>query len=59
MITKCLSGHHTPVTTVDELWYLAEATWIAACIHAIQFLYDSVPRDITAVNTTGGDCSKY
>ncbi|GFU64431.1 hypothetical protein TNCV_3947981 [Trichonephila clavipes] len=36
---KCLSErlacHHKPVTTIDELWHCAEATWASVPVHAI------------------------
>ena len=45
-----------PVTTVDELCRLVEAA--SASIPAIQSLYDSMPRDITAITAVGVDCPK-
>ena len=40
IVTKWLACHHSPATTVSELWQIDEASWIA---HAIQLLYNSVP----------------
>ncbi|GFW78859.1 uncharacterized protein TNCV_2058801 [Trichonephila clavipes] len=44
MIAERLALHHTPVTTVDELWYRVEVTWSFVPLHAIQSLFDSMPR---------------
>ncbi|GFX77987.1 uncharacterized protein TNCV_971421 [Trichonephila clavipes] len=37
-----------PVTTVDKLWYCVEASWASVHVHAIQSLFDSMPRRIKA-----------
>ncbi|GFU69533.1 hypothetical protein TNCV_1350931 [Trichonephila clavipes] len=34
MITEPLDCHHSPVTTVDELWHQVEAAWASAPVHA-------------------------
>ncbi|GFU99005.1 hypothetical protein TNCV_3382491 [Trichonephila clavipes] len=49
-----LARYHTDVTTVDELLYSVEATWLYVSVHAIQSLFDSIPRRITAVITARG-----
>ncbi|GFU49486.1 transposable element Tc1 transposase [Trichonephila clavipes] len=54
MVTELLARHHTPVTTVDELWHRIEATLESASVRAIQFLCDSMPRRISAVITARG-----
>ncbi|GFU29366.1 hypothetical protein TNCV_1239751 [Trichonephila clavipes] len=51
MISKRLAPHHAPVTMVDELWYRVEATWASEPVHAIQSLFESMPRRISAVFT--------
>ncbi|PRD35571.1 UNVERIFIED_CONTAM: hypothetical protein NCL1_11194 [Trichonephila clavipes] len=51
--------HHTPVTTVDELWNGVEAAWSSVPVHAIQSLFDSIPRRITAIITARGGCFWY
>ena len=40
MFAKLLSHHHTPMTTVNELWQLVEAAWANVSVHAIKSLYD-------------------
>ena len=59
MIVEGLADHHIPVTTVHELWHLVEAAWAAVSVHAIQSLYVSIPRRITAVIAAGGGCFRY
>ncbi|MBJ4999813.1 IS630 family transposase [Salmonella enterica subsp. enterica serovar Hadar] len=59
MVAKRLARHHSPVTTVDELWHSVEAAWTAVPVHAIQSLFDSMPRRITAVIAARGGCSGY
>ncbi|GFV22810.1 hypothetical protein TNCV_2090081 [Trichonephila clavipes] len=54
-----LARHHTPVTTVDELWHRVEAAWTSVSIHAIQSLFGSIPRRISAAITARGGCSGY
>ncbi|GFS89231.1 hypothetical protein TNCV_1259631 [Trichonephila clavipes] len=44
MVAERLARHHTPVTTVDELWYRLEAAWSSVPVHAFQSLLDSIPR---------------
>ncbi|GFX18412.1 uncharacterized protein TNCV_4307131 [Trichonephila clavipes] len=56
MVAERLARHHTPVTTVDELGNRVEAEWASVSVHAIQSLFDSMPRHISAVITAGGDC---
>ncbi|GFW40360.1 hypothetical protein TNCV_1019181 [Trichonephila clavipes] len=34
------TGHHTPVTTVEELWHCVEAAWTSVPVHVIQSLFD-------------------
>ncbi|GFW77303.1 hypothetical protein TNCV_924191 [Trichonephila clavipes] len=45
--------------TVDELWYRVEAAWTSEPVHATQFLFDSMPRRISAVITARGGCLWY
>ncbi|GFX67482.1 integrase catalytic domain-containing protein [Trichonephila clavipes] len=59
MVAERLAGYHTPVTTVDELWYRVEAAWAFVPVHAIRSLSDSMLRRIRAVITTSGGCSRY
>ncbi|GFV20441.1 transposable element Tcb2 transposase [Trichonephila clavipes] len=59
MIAERLACHHTPVTTVDELWHRVEAAWASVPVHAIQSLFDSMPRYINAVIIARGGCSEY
>ncbi|GFU41966.1 hypothetical protein TNCV_4676731 [Trichonephila clavipes] len=49
--TTRLARHHTPIITAAELWYLVEAAWSSVTVHAIQSLFDSMPRRIRAVIT--------
>ncbi|GFW92350.1 transposable element Tcb1 transposase [Trichonephila clavipes] len=49
MVAERLARHHTAVTTVDELWHRVEAAWTSVPVHAIQYLFDSMPRRISAV----------
>ncbi|GFV21001.1 hypothetical protein TNCV_2280451 [Trichonephila clavipes] len=37
MVAEQLARHHTPVTTVDELWHRVEAAW--ASEHVIQSVW--------------------
>lgn len=59
MVAEQLARHNTPVTTLDELWYRVEAAWASVPVHAIQALFDSMPRRIKAVITARGGCSGY
>ncbi|GFU50372.1 transposable element Tcb2 transposase [Trichonephila clavipes] len=59
IVSKLLARHHTPVTTVDELWYHVEAALSFVPIHAIQSLFDSCPGRISAVITARGGCFWY
>ncbi|GFX01024.1 hypothetical protein TNCV_4579901 [Trichonephila clavipes] len=43
MVAKRLTCHHTPVTTVDEPRNSVEAAWESVPVHAIQFLFESMP----------------
>ncbi|GFX57653.1 transposable element Tcb1 transposase [Trichonephila clavipes] len=52
MVAERLAYHHTPATTVDELWYRVEAAWSSVPEHAIQSLFDSMPMRISAVITS-------
>ncbi|GFY18875.1 hypothetical protein TNCV_3875631 [Trichonephila clavipes] len=54
MVAKPLVRHHTPVTTVDELWYFVEASQSSVPVHAIQSLFDSMPKRIKAVISVRG-----
>ena len=58
MAAKRLAHHHMPIPAVDEMWDLIEAAWTAILMHAIQSLYDSVPRRITFAISAGVRCSK-
>ncbi|GFX50763.1 hypothetical protein TNCV_2723471 [Trichonephila clavipes] len=49
-----LARHHTPVFTVDELWYRVEAARASVPAYTIQSLIRSIPRRISAVITTRG-----
>ena len=49
IVAKQLAPHHTPITIVNELKHLIEATWATVLKHAIQSLYNSMPRCITIV----------
>ncbi|GFV52731.1 hypothetical protein TNCV_2874021 [Trichonephila clavipes] len=52
-----LACHHTPITTVDELWHLVEAAWASVPVHAIQSLFYSISKLISAVIMARGGCS--
>ncbi|GFW64954.1 hypothetical protein TNCV_392201 [Trichonephila clavipes] len=54
-----LARHHTPVPTVDELWHRIEAAWASVPVCAIQSLFDSIPKRISAVISARGGCSRY
>ncbi|GFX40170.1 hypothetical protein TNCV_4318051 [Trichonephila clavipes] len=45
------------VTTDDEPWHRVEAALASVPAHAIQSLFDSMPRRISAVFTARGGCS--
>ncbi|GFY07034.1 uncharacterized protein TNCV_4203051 [Trichonephila clavipes] len=51
-----LALHHTPVTTIDELWHCVEAAWTSVPVHAIKYLFDSRPKRISAVIFVRGGC---
>ncbi|GFV30431.1 hypothetical protein TNCV_99061 [Trichonephila clavipes] len=38
-VAQRLARHHTPVTTVDELWYRVEVAWSSVPVHAIRFFF--------------------
>ncbi|GIY67363.1 hypothetical protein CDAR_255061 [Caerostris darwini] len=59
MVAERLARHHTPVTTVDELWHRVEAARASVSVHAIQSLFVSMSRRISAVITARGGCSGY
>ncbi|GFY07533.1 hypothetical protein TNCV_3650401 [Trichonephila clavipes] len=44
MVAERLARHHTPFTTVDEHWYRVEAVCSSVPVHAIQSLFDSIPK---------------
>ncbi|GFT53080.1 hypothetical protein TNCV_4232201 [Trichonephila clavipes] len=46
MVAERQAHHHTLVTTVDELGHRVEAPWASVPVHAIQSLFDSMPRHI-------------
>ncbi|GFS65674.1 hypothetical protein TNCV_3853301 [Trichonephila clavipes] len=54
MPTERLDRHHTPVTTVDELWYRGEVAGSSVPVHVIQSLFDSMTRSISDVITARG-----
>ncbi|GFW13753.1 hypothetical protein TNCV_2105771 [Trichonephila clavipes] len=56
MVAERLACHHTPATTADELWYRVEAAWSSV---SIQSLFDSIPRQISAVITARDYCFWY
>ncbi|GFY29856.1 hypothetical protein TNCV_4071691 [Trichonephila clavipes] len=41
-----MARRHTPVTTIDELCHREEAAWASVPVHAIQSLFNSIPRRI-------------
>ncbi|GFW72100.1 hypothetical protein TNCV_4789871 [Trichonephila clavipes] len=49
MVAERLARHHTAIATVDELWHRIEAAWASVPVHAIQSLFDSMPKSISAV----------
>ncbi|GFU61890.1 hypothetical protein TNCV_1644631 [Trichonephila clavipes] len=59
MVMERLTRHRTAVTTVDELWPRAETAWSSVPVHAIQYLFDSMPWCISPVITARGGCSEY
>ncbi|GFT75086.1 odorant receptor [Trichonephila clavipes] len=59
MVAKLLARHHTPVTTVDKLWYRVEAAWSSVPVHAIKSLSDSMPRHISAIISARSCCFRY
>ncbi|GFW89941.1 odorant receptor [Trichonephila clavipes] len=58
MVAEIRARYHTPVTLVDELWHRVEAAWASISVHAIQSLFDSMPRRISAVIIARGGCSE-
>ncbi|GFV90297.1 uncharacterized protein TNCV_4380121 [Trichonephila clavipes] len=59
MVAERLARCQMRVTTVDELWHRVEASWAFVHVHAIQSLFDSMPRRISAIISAGGGCSGY
>ncbi|GFW54353.1 hypothetical protein TNCV_3703131 [Trichonephila clavipes] len=59
MVAERLARHHTPVTTVDELFHRVEAAWASVPVHTIQSVFDSMPMRISAVITARVGCSGY
>ncbi|GFU47942.1 uncharacterized protein TNCV_4967381 [Trichonephila clavipes] len=51
MVAEQIARHHTPVTMVDELWHRVEAAGAFTPEHAVQFLFDSIPRRISTFIT--------
>ncbi|GFY25132.1 amine oxidase B [Trichonephila clavipes] len=49
MIADQLARHHMPVITVDEQWYRVETAWSSVPVRVIQYLFESIPRRISAV----------
>ncbi|GFV58323.1 odorant receptor [Trichonephila clavipes] len=52
------TARYISVTTVDEQWHRVEASWASVPLHAIQSLFDSIPRRISAVILARGGCSE-
>ncbi|GFY34766.1 uncharacterized protein TNCV_844651 [Trichonephila clavipes] len=59
MVAEQLARQHTPITMIDELWYRVEAAWTYVPVHAIQSLFDSMPRHLSAIITARGGCFGY
>ena len=38
---------------IEELWHFIEAAWPAIAVQASQYVYDSMPRRVTAVAENG------
>ena len=58
MVDERFTRLYTSATTIDELWHLV-VSWAAALVHAIQSLYDSMTKRVTAVIAAEGGCSRY
>ncbi|GFU59650.1 uncharacterized protein TNCV_3186201 [Trichonephila clavipes] len=54
-----LARHHTPVTTVDKVGYGVETAWLSVSVHALQSLFDSILKRISAVISARGGCFWY
>ncbi|GFU73112.1 DUF4817 domain-containing protein [Trichonephila clavipes] len=48
-VAERLVRHQTPVIMVDELWHRVETVWASVPVHAIQSLFDSMSKRISAV----------
>ncbi|GFU26107.1 hypothetical protein TNCV_5105601 [Trichonephila clavipes] len=48
-VAERLACHYTPVTMVDELWQRLKAAWSSVPLHAIQSLFDSMSKHISAL----------
>ncbi|GFY13865.1 hypothetical protein TNCV_986371 [Trichonephila clavipes] len=59
MFAEQRSRHHTPVTTIDELWHRAEAAWEPVAVRAIHYLCDLTPVNIKGVITARNGCFGY
>ncbi|GFT58151.1 hypothetical protein TNCV_723151 [Trichonephila clavipes] len=55
----CGCRHNKPVTTIDKLGNCVEAAWASIHVHAMQSLFDSMPRLVRAVITAIGNYSGY
>ena len=53
IVNGCRATGRENCPIVHELWHLIEAAWVAVFAHAIQSLYDSMPRCIIAVIAAG------
>ena len=54
IVAKQIARCRTSVTAIDKLWHVNEAAWVAATVHTIQSLYDSLPKHITVVIAASG-----
>ncbi|GFT89960.1 odorant receptor [Trichonephila clavipes] len=59
MVAEQLARHYKRITTVEELWHRIVAAFASAPLHAIQSLFDSMPRRIGDVIFARGGCSGY
>ncbi|PRD31960.1 UNVERIFIED_CONTAM: hypothetical protein NCL1_21900 [Trichonephila clavipes] len=59
MVYERLTRNYTPVPTVDELWHRVEAAWASVPVHAIQSLFDVMPKCVSAIITARGGCYGY
>ena len=65
MVAEGLARHHSPASTIDEVWHRVEAAWIDEVWHRvepvtdIQTLFDPMPRRMKAVIAAMGGYSGY